>query len=73
MGFSNPNRVRHRPSRHIVGNSPALDILGARTSDLARTAWLKVPASEEYADVTPDHTISLLHELPAPLLGPTNL
>ena len=57
----------------IVGNSLARDILGARNAGLARTVWLKVPGSEEFADVTPDHTISGLHELPALLLGPTNL
>jgi putative hydrolase of the HAD superfamily len=56
----------------IVGNSLARDILGARNAGLARTVWLKVPGSEEYADVTPDHTISALHELPPLLLDPTN-
>lgn len=56
----------------MVGNSLARDIVGARNAGLARTVWLKVPGSEEFAEVTPDHTISGLHELPALLLGVGN-
>lgn len=51
----------------MVGNSLARDIVGARAAGIAHTVWLKVPGSEEYAEVTPDHTITALHELP-PLL-----
>lgn len=51
----------------MVGNSLARDIAGARNAGVARTVWLKVPGSEEYADIAPDHTITGLHELP-PLL-----
>jgi len=56
----------------MVGNSLARDIVGAQKAGIARTVWLKVPGSEEYADVTPDHTITGLHEL-VPLLQPTKL
>lgn len=56
----------------MVGNSLARDIAGARNAEIARAIWLKVPGSEEYADVTPDHTITGLHELPALFLS-TNL
>jgi len=56
----------------MVGNSLARDIAGAQKAGIARTIWLKVPGSEEYADVTPDHTITGLHEL-VPLLHPTKL
>lgn len=54
----------------MVGNSLARDIVGARAAGIASTVWLKVPGSEEFADVTPDHTITALHELPALLLQP---
>ena len=54
----------------MVGNSLARDIAGARAAGIAHTVWLKVPGSEEFADVTPDHTIDALHELPALLLKP---
>ncbi|MEI6033581.1 MAG: HAD family hydrolase [Verrucomicrobiae bacterium] len=56
----------------MVGNSLARDIVGARNAGLARAVWLKVPGSEEYAEVIPDDTISGLHELPALFLGPAN-
>jgi len=54
----------------MVGNSLARDIAGARAAGIARTIWLRVPGSEEFADVTPDQTIDALHELPPLLLGP---
>ena len=47
----------------VVGNSLARDIAGAQAAGIARTVWLRVPGSEEFADVTPDHTIDALHEL----------
>lgn len=56
----------------MVGNSLARDIAGAQAAGIARTVWLKVPGSEEFADVAPDHTIDALHELPPLLLGPVN-
>ncbi len=56
----------------MVGNSLVRDIAGARAAGIAFTVWLRVPGSEEFADVTPDHTISALHELPSLLLGPAN-
>ena len=56
----------------MVGNSLVRDIAGARNARLARAVWLHVPGSEEYAEVTPDHTISGLHELPPLLLAMTN-
>jgi len=52
----------------MVGNSLARDILGARNAGIAQTVWLKVAGSEEFADVSPDHTITALDQLP-PLLG----
>lgn len=55
----------------MVGNSLARDIAGAQKAGIARTVWLLVPGSEEYADMTPNHTITGLHELPA-LLFSTN-
>ena len=54
----------------MVGNSLARDIAGAQAAGIARTVWLRVPGSEEFADVTPDHTIDALHELPPLLLQP---
>jgi len=57
-------------SATMVGNSLARDIAGAQAAGLARTVWLKVPGSEEYADASPDHTINTLHELPPLLPGP---
>ena len=51
----------------MVGNSLARDIVGAKAAGIARTIWLKVPGSEEFAPVTPDHTITGLHELPESL------
>jgi putative hydrolase of the HAD superfamily len=53
----------------MVGNSLARDIAGAQAARIASTVWLRVPGSEEFADVTPDHTIDALHELPPLLLG----
>ncbi len=49
----------------MVGNSLARDIVGAQKAGITRTIWFKVPGSEEYAEVTPDHTITGLHELPS--------
>jgi len=54
----------------MVGNSLARDIAGAQAAGIGRTVWIRVPGSEEFADVTPDHTIDALHELPPLLLGP---
>lgn len=48
----------------MVGNSLARDVRGARSAGLAKAIWLKVPGSEEFAEVMPDHTICGLHELP---------
>lgn len=62
----------HADASVMVGNSLARDIAGAKMAGIARTIWLKVPGSEEYADVIPDHTITGLHEL-VPLLHPTKL
>lgn len=56
----------------MVGNSLARDIAGARNAGIARTIWLKVPGSEEFAETTPDHTITSLDELP-PILDFTKL
>jgi len=56
----------------MVGNSLARDIAGAQAAGIARTVWIQVPGSEEFADVTPDHTILGLHELPPLLLALTN-
>jgi len=53
----------------MVGNSLERDIAGAKNAGLAGAIWLRVPGSEEPADVLPDHTIDGLHELPA-LLDP---
>jgi len=48
----------------MVGNSLERDILGARNAGIT-SIWLKVPGSEEPADVHPDYTILGLAELPA--------
>lgn len=48
----------------MVGNSLERDILGARNAGIT-SVWLKVPGSEEPADVKPDHTVHGLAELPA--------
>ncbi|CAN5429201.1 HAD family hydrolase [soil metagenome] len=51
----------------MVGNSLERDILGARNAGM-RSAWLKVPGSEEHADVEIDLAITGLAELPDLLL-----
>ncbi|GAB4177714.1 MAG: hypothetical protein Fur0032_18000 [Terrimicrobiaceae bacterium] len=48
----------------MVGNSLARDILGAQSAGLAAGVWLRVPGSEEFAEVTPDFEITGLHALP---------
>ena len=48
----------------MVGNSLERDIAGARNAGI-RSIWIRVPGSEEQADVTPDHTITSLAEIPA--------
>ena len=52
----------------MVGNSLERDIAGARNAGI-RSVWIRVPGSEEHADVVPDHTISSLDEIPAILAG----
>ncbi len=47
----------------MIGNSLERDIQGARNAGIA-SVWLKVAGSEEHADVTPDHTITALAQLP---------
>jgi putative hydrolase of the HAD superfamily len=47
----------------MVGNSLERDIAGARNAGI-RSIWIRVPGSEEQADVTPDHTITALAEIP---------
>lgn len=47
----------------MVGNSLERDIAGARNAGI-RSIWIRVPGSEESADVDPDHTIIGLAELP---------
>jgi len=47
----------------MVGNSLERDIAGARNAGI-RSVWIRVPGSEEHADVTPDHTITSLSEIP---------
>ncbi|MBE2205034.1 MAG: HAD-IA family hydrolase [Chthoniobacterales bacterium] len=56
----------------MVGNSLARDVAGARAAGIARTVWIKVPGSEEFAETTPDHTIVGLRELPPLFLGSGN-
>ena len=48
----------------MVGNSLKRDILGARNAGCAAGIWLRVPGSEEPADVVPDHEIAGLHGVP---------
>ena len=52
----------------MVGNSLERDVAGAKNAGLAASIWLRVPGSEEFANVVPDHTVDGLHELPA-LIG----
>ena len=52
----------------MVGNSLERDIAGARNAGI-RSIWIRVPGSEEHAEVVPDHTISALSEIPAILNG----
>lgn len=60
------------PERAVmVGNSLARDIVGARNAGIARTVWLQVAGSEEFADVSPDHTITSLDQLPQALALPS--
>lgn len=47
----------------MVGNSLERDIVGARNAGI-RSIWIRVPGSEEHADVVPDHTITSLGEIP---------
>lgn len=51
----------------MVGNSLTRDILGARAARFGAAVWLRVPGSEEPADVTPDAAVDGLHELPGVL------
>jgi putative hydrolase of the HAD superfamily len=52
------------PSEAImVGNSLERDIAGARNAGV-RSIWIRIPGSEEHADVAPDHTITALAEIP---------
>jgi putative hydrolase of the HAD superfamily len=48
----------------MVGNSLERDIAGARNAGL-RSIWIRVPGSEEHAEVAPDHTVTALSEIPA--------
>jgi putative hydrolase of the HAD superfamily len=48
----------------MVGNSLERDIAGARNAGI-RSIWIRVPGSEEHAEVVPDHTITALSEIPA--------
>jgi putative hydrolase of the HAD superfamily len=48
----------------MVGNSLERDIAGARNAGI-RSIWIRVPGSEERAEVSPDHTITSLSEIPA--------
>lgn len=47
----------------MVGNSLERDIAGARNAGI-RSIWIRVPGSEEHAEVIPDHTITALNEIP---------
>jgi putative hydrolase of the HAD superfamily len=61
------------PSESImVGNSLERDIAGARNAGI-RSIWIRVSGSEEQADVTPDHTITSLAEIPAILTALNSL
>jgi putative hydrolase of the HAD superfamily len=53
----------------MVGNSLERDIAGALNANLAAAIWIRVPGSEEHAEVQPHHTILGLHEIPALLEG----
>ena len=48
----------------MVGNSLDRDIAGARNAAI-RSIWIRVPGSEEHAEVLPDFTITALSEIPA--------
>jgi putative hydrolase of the HAD superfamily len=48
----------------MVGNSLERDIAGARNAGI-RSVWIRVPGSEEQAEVVPDHTITALSEVPS--------
>lgn len=48
----------------MVGNSLERDIAGAKNAGI-RSIWIRVPGSEEQAEVTPDHTIANLAEISA--------
>ena len=48
----------------MVGNSLERDIAGARNAGI-RSIWIRVPGSEERAEVNPDHVITALSEIPA--------
>jgi len=52
----------------MVGNSLERDIAGARNAGI-RSVWIRVPGSEEQAEVIPDHTITSLAEIPGVLAG----
>jgi len=56
----------------MVGNSLERDIAGARNAGI-RSIWIRVPGSEEQADVSPDHTITSLAEIPVILNRISNL
>lgn len=59
------SNMKVEPSQAImVGNSLERDIAGARNAGI-RSIWIRVPGSEEPAEVEPDHTILGLAELPA--------
>ncbi len=73
-GFGKPNpEIFHRLLAELnvsqsealmVGNSLERDISGAKNAGI-RSIWIKVPGSEEHANVTADHTINSLNEIPA--------
>jgi len=48
----------------MVGNSLERDIAGAENAGI-RSIWIRVPGSEEQAEVTPGHTITNLAEISA--------
>jgi len=48
----------------MVGNSLERDIAGAKNAGI-RSIWIRVPGSEEQAEVTPGYTIANLAEIPA--------
>jgi putative hydrolase of the HAD superfamily len=52
----------------MVGNSLERDIAGARNAGI-RSVWIRVPGSEEQAEVVPDHVITSLSEIPLILEG----